>query len=197
MKKILLGLAICAVSGLAYGQGLVTISTGKANTYVRFSNTVASAWASGNSVVWGLYYGTTAGTYDHLLTSPTNGFYSGTSAGFMGCITSSGGVKALETAPGVTTYFQLKAWSAGYASYEAALASGLDSVLISKTILSATDTPGQPTGSPPPTPPTILWAPGTASATAQIVQLVPVPEPSIIALAGLGLAGLIFIRRRK
>jgi hypothetical protein len=47
--------------------------------------------------------------------------------------------------------------------------------------------------------PTIFVGGNAPAGTIQIsgFQLVPVPEPSTIALVGLGLAGLIFIRRRK
>lgn len=50
---------------------------------------------------------------------------------------------------------------------------------------------GNPAGIPVPTP-----APTLAGWTAPIT-LVPVPEPSVIALAGLGLASLLIFRRRK
>jgi len=205
MKRILLTLGLCATASLAYGQGNVAVTTYAKDAYAKFSNTVAKAWCSGNTAVtWGLYYGPAADNMTGLIVNPAFGFGTG---GFSGHINSasSGGSTTRTLAdvnpPYTTTYFQLKAWSVGYSSWEAAKASGLESVLISKETqtLKGSVIPVSTTGTPSaPIPPNILWNIGSASAAGSvIVELVPVPEPSIIALAGLGLASLIFIRRRK
>jgi hypothetical protein len=212
MKKTLVALLFCALGGLAYGQGQVTVSTSKTACWMRFSNTVLQAWAGqstspGNAanaaIEWGLYYGSDKDHLNNLLVGGT--LYQGTTAGFMGTIYESAGTKTLSTAGRVSTAFQLRAWSAGYASWDAAKNSGdasaVYSVLTETPVI--TVAPGDPTQSPPDLPALIKWGsstvgqPGNAAGTAMIVELVPVPEPSIIALAGLGLAGLIFIRRRK
>lgn len=92
------------------------------------------------------------------------------------------------TAPGTDALFQVRAWNGAYTSYEAALA-GVPGTQAGKTAMFQNPT-ANPAASPPPAPaPLSGW-------TAPLV-VTPIPEPSTIALAGLGLASLLIIRRRK
>jgi len=133
----------------------------------------------------------------------TNGFSAGAAAGFIQTA-SGGGKKQIDGFnPGDTVYFQLKAWSAGFATYADALGgpagtlvsqvagSQLAGPIGSTTLVALTGVPA------PPTPNTIPFALGSGASSPLIVNLIPVPEPSMIALGVLGLAGVLFLRRRK
>lgn len=191
----------------AYGQGQVAINTAAGNAYVKYTNTVAGGYASGNSFYAGLYWATDAATLAAgggtlVANGGTNGtglaiFGSGGAAGYVAA-TTFGGNRTILPQAGVLTFFQLRAWSSTFSSYAAAL-TGDSTTLISKLtgpgaspIVSATPTAAN--GVPVPQ---ILWAPGSSASAPFVAELVPVPEPSTIALVGLGLAGLYFIRRRK
>jgi len=188
---------------VAQGQSVIAINTATANAYVKYSNTVAGVWAVGNAYVAGLYYAADQAT---LLagggTLAANGgtnntglaIFTGGTGGYVAQSTFGGN----RTIPDGNTWFQLRAWSAGYATYADAVASGSQSVFVTPT--SGAGAPPVVTANPvvPPTPvPNILWAPGSTSANPLVASLVPVPEPSTIAMVGLGLLGLLFIRRRK
>ena len=86
----------------------------------------------------------------------------------------------------VNALFQVRAWSAGFLSYEAAIASGDPTKFAgkSKVFENATDDPNKP----PPTLPAALT--GFTS-----FGVVPIPEPSTILLGILG-AGVLLLRRR-
>jgi len=134
-----------------------------------------------------LYGGSSA---DNLALIKKAGFLTAANAGFV--LSSSGG--GTFGVPGVANnspaVVQLRGWTGNYASYEefwaAANASGVapgfgyagQTELLNVTTGGGTVTPPFLTGLDP-------------------LFLYPVPEPSVIGLGLLGLAGLIFIRRRK
>jgi len=188
---------------VAQGQGVIAINTTVPNGYVKYSNTVAGVWAVGNAYVAGLYYAADQATLlsgggTLAANGGTNGtglaIFTGGTGGYVAASTFGGN----RTIPAGNTWFQLRAWSAGYATYADAVASGSQSVFVTPT--SGPGAPPVATGNPvePPTPvANILWAAGSTSANPFVASLVPVPEPSTIAMVGLGLLGLLFIRRRK
>lgn len=193
MKKLLLTVLVGGLAFTTFGQGQISMNSAGAGAVLKFTNTVTGTWA-GSDVVVGLYWGETASSVNNLVPGFANVVQ--TPAAQAGYVLSSsgGGNRTIAERAGLETYFQLKAWSSGYASWEDALASGNPAALISKPggspIVSAvlTAAPGQPV-------PVIKW--GGASTDPMLVELIPVPEPSVIALGVLGLAGLLFIRRRK
>jgi hypothetical protein len=209
MKKLLTIMAALSLGSVAvFAQGQVSMNTAQSGGYVKFVYGAGTAFPGApatNGVISGLYYGTTASTINTLM--GVGGIASqlyGSSAGAYGFIqsTSNGGSRPTTPDPSLasqTLFFQIRAWSAGFPTYEAALA-GPAGTLVSTTngvlggpagpIASATTTANS-LG----TPATIPWG-GTAGAPL-LVQLVPVPEPSTIALGALGLLGLVAIRRRK
>jgi hypothetical protein len=211
MKKLLTIVAALSLGSVAvFAQGQVLMNTAQANGYVKFVYGPGTAFPNApatNGVVSGLYYGTTAGSIDYLM--GVGGIASqlyGSIAGSYGYVvgTSNGGIRPTSpntTIAGQTLYFQIRAWSAGFANYEDALA-GPAGTLVSTTtgVLGGPSGPiaqATTTATIAGTPPSIPWAPGSSTAAPSLVYLVPVPEPSTIALGALGLLGLVAIRRRK
>jgi hypothetical protein len=83
--------------------------------------------------------------------------------------------------------YVIMGWTGAAASFDAALSSGSAMLNVSAKFASGT---GNPTASPPGTP-----VPLSSSFGGMVLQ--PVPEPSTLALAGLGAAALLIFRRRK
>ena len=90
------------------------------------------------------------------------------------------------TPEGAPALFQVRAWSVGFNSYEAALASGGSSVLAGKSLLFQNDTANFTR--PPPLPPATLNMPGFTVA--------PIPEPGTFVIGILGAAALFLFRRK-
>lgn len=203
MNKIVLSLLAAMAASAALGQGYISMNSYQAGGWLAFYDIETSSRATNATV--GLYWSATGtlGTYPYTgwtLVGPTaNTTSTGTAAawGFVNSA-SGGGNRDLE-AFRRTLYFQLRAWTGGYASWEAASASGNSSVQLSwlhgdhgAPIVEAMTQAS--TSSPVPT---INWAPGSTSANPLLVYMGGIPEPNTIALAGLGLLGLIFNRRHK
>jgi len=133
---------------------------------------------------WGqLYASTTAGGTYTAIGAPVN-FRTGAAAGFVAVST----VTVAGSAPGSSVWIQMRAWEgAAGSSYDTAY-SGNKAVGISNNIQVG------PLGGPDPAGGTPFTAPNLTGLTGFFI--VPVPEPSTIALGLLGAAGLL-IRRRK
>jgi hypothetical protein len=101
-----------------------------------------------------------------------------------------GGTLSLPTAaPGAPVQAAVAGWSGNYTSFDLAQASGVAQIAITPSFALNT---GNPTTTPPGTPNPLTTATGFTG-----VNLVVVPEPSTLALAGLGAAALLIFRRRK
>jgi len=200
MKKLFLTAFACITTLVAFGQGVVSINTAGANAYVKYSNTVDSVLCSGTLFNAGLYWASDSATLasggGSLVVGLAN-FGTGTSSGYV-LGTTGGGNRTIASQAGTLTYFQLRAWSTGFSDYASALAGPagtLFSVISGPNaapIVSAT-----PTSTSGQSPTVIAWAPGSSSGAPLFVNLIAVPEPSVIALGVLGLGGLLFLRRRK
>jgi len=196
-----------------FGQGQVVMNASSAGTYLKFTNCMTLANFTGTELNIGLYWGTsvndlatgggTLATFADMNGTPAGaGTYPGVAnlsdTGLLNT-TSGGGIRFISMSQaGVTTYFQLRAWTGAYATYEDAIASGLASVLTSH-LGDAPIVGFAPTANilPSPIPSNIPWPGGATSASAVLIKFYTIPEPSTFALVGLGLFGLYFIRRRK
>lgn len=190
MKKSLLttiAVASCGFGLSAFGQGTVVLenaANSSANVSVQGgaasapagSYQVALLWFNGSSYqqIGAVYQTTTANSdgagyfFGETVTVPT------------------------YTATGT---FEVQAWQGNFANYAAAVAGGgTEHVGQTPSFISAE---GNDTIVPPGTPVNLtLKTPGAGNWNGNIV-LVPVPEPTTIALGGLGAAALLLFRRRK
>jgi len=185
MKKLLLTIALAAVTTFTYAQGTIQLAN---NSGTRFRvNGVIPASASaggpvGGTFVFGVFFGTSA---DALSAQP---------AGPLGTNSSTGGLINGPAAgaypiPGHpandTVFIQIRAWESRFATWEAGRAGGLSG-----------QTPVLPVilGPESLSPGTVIWS-GTDPTKFAAINIVP--EPSTIALAVLGLGSLLLFRRRK
>jgi hypothetical protein len=192
MKKILLTLALVAVTAASYGQGTIA-----------FGNTIASRVkyisAPGAAPVdmpisvrlnFGVFFSSTSGVESQLqLANPALGTSSTTS---IGIIVGAGTYAIIGGAENATVFMQIRGWDAAFGSdWAAAKAAGTgygQTDIRSVTLASALG-PG-----------TSIWQ-GASGVDAKkflpMTVAVTVPEPSTIALGVLGLGSLLLFRRRK
>jgi len=188
MKKLLLsstiGVAVLATALNSGAQGTVTFGGASVVT----SNTVTGATAKivNNHYEFGLYLGTTLAALQAstspVLVLPNTG-------PFAGQISSA--IQTIANHPaGEVDFFVIKAWDGGNTtSLESALAAGTATMDGISPV--GTATLGSTAG------PFTLFGVTTGSIPANSLVLTPVPEPSTLAIGGLGLAALAFFRRRK
>jgi len=184
MKKALLAVCI-SVAGIisSYGQGIVVMNTAAVDAYLKFTNSATSTFFAGGPGVANiaLYYATSSNTLASgggtmVIAGSTNlsGVAWTVSSAFV-ATTSGGGNRQILSQAGLTTWFQLRAWSGNYATYEDAKASGLNSVLISQlltdgTLRGAPIVSATPTALITDTASNIKWSPGSASANPFLVD---------------------------
>lgn len=188
MKKTILTClaASLLVSTSAFGQG--TVAFGNSNTSLVTAEVGGPSVPTGLNSGYGgllvaLFWGVQGSSADALVQIGGTASIAPLAGRFSGGQRTTG----VETAPGATATFQVRAWSADLgATYAAALASGSTGWIGTSALFnSATGGAGTPAS---PAVPLSATVPGFA------VTLVP--EPSVIALALLG-AGALFFRRKK
>jgi len=189
MKKILIALACLAMAASSYAQGFVLFNTQVSTVAQKIYDTDGVTPLSGTGYLAQLYAADGTVTTDSSLVAkgvPVN-FRGGVNAGYV--VTTSGknslgqdftsSVAVSDT--GKTVTLQVRAWAGGsIASYEAAVAANAavgKSSLFQVTSVAVPGTPANLTG-------------------LTSFKLVGVPEPTTIALGAMGLAALLF-RRRK
>jgi hypothetical protein len=166
-------LAVAFSTIQALGQGTIVVNP------VPVTNGVTGTLAD-SSIVAALYYGPQGAPEDSLLMlGPASALVNG--------FAQFGSQTAIPVfAPGTPLQVGVRAWSSGYPSYEAAIASSLPSVLAGKSLLSTVTIGGFP--SPPPVP-GALDLPG--------FTVYPVPEPATPGLILIGFAALTLWRRKS
>lgn len=190
MKKILaIGILGLAMILNVKGQGQVDF---------RNSNVPGSQFVldfdgtklAGPSFVAQLYYSTTANGVFTSVTDPAAPFRAvGAGDGFWNPGASS--TRNLTgTIGGQTVFLQVRAWSAAAGTYETALTTGGAHVGSSSVFSYVTG--GDPQNGNP-----SITAPAMTGFQGFSLSVVPVPEPSTIALGVLGAGSLLFLRRKK
>ncbi len=146
----------------ACGQGTLIVSP------VPVTNGITGTLAD-SSIVAALYYGASGATEENLVAllpaSPLVG----------GFARFDSQTPVIPLPPVTSLLLQVRAWSAGYPTYETAAGSGLASVLAGQSVPLAATLGGSPL--PPPTPNPLSF-PG--------FTVLPVPEPTSIALGFVG-----------
>lgn len=174
-KTLILSLVLAASACAVFAQGTVNF---------------ANVGTGLNAPVF-LSDGTTrvpTGYTAQLLTGAAAGSLSAiTTTAFVGNGYFTGGTATINVAPGQTAYFQILAYLTSQGSYAAAVNSGLGNVYGQSGVF--TVIPADPLSSPPGTPTTLT--------ALQSFNLNPVPEPTTLALLGVGAASLLVLRRRK
>jgi hypothetical protein len=197
MKKLLLIAAISCSAVMVFAQGQVAMQNNSATRTVNPAGTASPA-AGSTTVSVGLYWGTAGSAEASLVPLPNSSYDTATVwSPFAGIFNR--GLATFPVAGGTQVSLQVRAWSSGYATYEAALASGIadGSVVAGKGIVQLI-TLGNAPGVPAPSPAASLITPSGAGDTPfQRFTIAPVPEPSSIALGLLGLGAVALFRRRK
>jgi hypothetical protein len=184
MKKVILATLMAGlVPMIASAQGTVSFQTSTANHRVLQTD---GSTPVGTGFSAALYWGALGSLEGDLMQlGASTGVTSGT--GFL----VNGGVRTTgpATAGGAQGTFQVRAWNGAFSTYELAFAGAQATSLFGRTTPFANPT-GDPNGTPP----------GTAaqlSGWTTPITVSAIPEPSTIALAGLGVASLLLFRRRK
>jgi len=222
MKKILATMfGVVVGAALVHAQGfIITQGSGAGittNTGTLGNTSVPNQGAGFSTIIAGKT--PTSGGYDYALLASTTDITDGPTDAGWAQVTQSGGASlalvdyavlagglggaggtggiATDLAAGTTYYVTLVGWSTSlgtsWSAVESQLASGTWSAQgwFGETSV-ATMTPAVAAG---PTDPII--SPGTWSSGSLVLYSVPVPEPTTLALAGLGGLSMLFLRRRK
>jgi len=186
MKKLTATLLASSLLGLAaYAQGTVNFANVQGSLNVPVYQNDGTTKLSGSTYMAELMAGTTAGNIN--ISVATSGFLTGAGAGYF-----SGGAKTITgIAGGATAWLQVRFWNtANGSTFAAAAASGAGNSFGTSNPFSVTL--GDPGAVPPTTPAALSGLAG------QSLKLnTSVPEPSSLALAGLGAAAMLVFRRRK
>jgi hypothetical protein len=200
MKKLILSIAgtsLLALSGSAQG---ITFAD---NSGAAFDTTIGGVANTTQDLNLELLYGSSAGNVSTPIvtlllsqsstpvSSPTaaGGVYSAASdISFLGTISESSG--SAFTVPAGTDFFEVLAWSGQYSSYAAAEASGVVGVFGGASAVFSETVAGGATAFP-----ADISSVGVVGLTQ--VPTTVVPEPSTLAMAGVGLASMLMFRRKN
>jgi hypothetical protein len=204
MKKLIVTLGVIAAVTAAYAQGTINFQ----NSFLTpikliVQNTDGTFQAPVNvpttvAVDYGVFFGTSAGSL--TLASPLLPSSTAT-AGLVAAPTTAFAIPGSNA--GETTWFvQVKGWSASYGTDWAAAQAAFNDPSKGGVIWGQSGIASGFALGPAAGPGYSIWqaATGTAAnkiAAFSLTQSAVIPEPTTMALAGLGLAGLLIFRRRK
>lgn len=188
MKKVILTIALAVTAAVAYGQGTIQFANSTL-TRVRMEDPVGTfvqVPTTANLINYGVFWSTTQdGTYTLALPVVGN---STTSAG----IIPGGNNYALTGTEASTAYWLYVAgWTASFGNdWQSAMTQG--------TWWGTTDKRQVMLG-PAAGPGTVIWQSASGTNPNRFLPLVlhPVPEPSTLAIVGLGMASLLIFRRKS
>lgn len=203
MKKLLLSLALVAISSAAYAQGTVGFANGTLTRFKLLPGPTGTAAQGvdvpiGTAINYGLFWGTSAGAIGTTPVTPLGA--QSTTAGILS-VASGGAYQIPGTDPGQVVFLQVRGWSARFgsdwAAAKSAFANNEAGTLFGETgvIQLASTGLGASTG-----PGAVIWqgAAGTnPNRFTPLLVFTAIPEPSTIALGVLGLGSLLFLRRRQ
>jgi len=187
MKKILLTFAGVLLAVGVQAQGTVNFANNAASAISNI--TTLARVPAGSSFLAQLYYGPAGAVSDAAFISVTNAPATFTLAGQV-----LAGARNTTLAGGAVGSFQIRSWQASLGSTWEAAYPVWQSMVQPTAVLGKSDiiqvTTGDPGAIPPGTPASLI------AAGLKGFYLQPVPEPSVIALGALGLAAVLW-RRRK
>jgi len=207
LNALLVGLATAGIAASTYGQGLVNFVNG-VTSVIQINTTPGTGnvtLASASSTVYGtriqLYYSTNAAAPSASSSANGFGLTGWTAVGSLGtAISSIGHVSVgsvtIPNSVGVNIWLEAIGWS-GASAQAVTTYTTLAAALADSTVeVGSSGVWQQLTGNPNSTPP------GTPVSTASFmnalgnIKLDSVPEPTTLALAGLGSAALLMFRRK-
>jgi hypothetical protein len=192
MKKLLLTLALAAITTLSYGQGTVQFQNGN---FTRVTMNGANV-PVGTQLSFGLFAGADAASISQLPVGPLGSM--GTVAGiFLAPNGLAYAVPGFEAAS--RPFLQVRAWSSSFADWreaKTAFDNGVAGVMYGETDIRQIGTLGLGPNSGPGA---AIWQTAQQTNPNLFRPLVVnvVPEPSTIALGVLGLGSLLLFRRRQ
>jgi hypothetical protein len=180
MKKLLLTLALAAVSAASFAQGKITIGNDSLHLLVNEGTGTPLTQAAIAGMSLQLFAGTSAGSMT-LQTTIVGIGNAGFSDGRINNVT----FTLVGIAASTQTFMQLYFYDTASGSYANAVNKGSTAVF---TMTSGSFAPNSIV---------LHSAPGLSTWVDGPIQVTAVPEPASMALAGLGAASLLIFRRRK